>query len=85
MWKSPGSPLPGIIGLTDLQKLRTLKYYAQFSHLDMKWDQFVNDEGSPRDVFGYRDKTATVAQNKLQKAQEYYRKQLETEKVYCKR
>ena len=83
MWKSPAFPMPKQIGLTEAQKRRTLKYYAQYSQHDMKWGQFVTNEGRPRDMFGYRGKTATVVEKKLQKAQEYYRKQLKNEEEYC--
>ena len=71
------------IGLLNAQKRQTLKYFAQYSEYDMKWGQFVTYEGRPRDVFGYRGKDATVAQIRLQKVQEYYRKYLSNNKQYC--
>ena len=44
-------------------EFRTLKYCTKFSHFDIKWGQFVTDEGGPGDVFGYQGKMATAAQN----------------------
>ena len=45
MWNSPASPIPKYIGLPNAQKRQTLKYFAQYSKYDMKWGQFVTDEG----------------------------------------
>ena len=45
--------------------------------------QFVVNEGKPRDVLSYWGKNSTVAQIKLMKAHEHYRKQLDTDKKYC--